>query len=293
MLPVALTLFFAVNLGCSQVPLPDRRLRMIFSAEHKSDLPGFVKIVEEHPGTINIASAYCYSIGVVTENTTLSPDNFCWDYFTKPIQALQPKIYVHPIIQMGGDNAIVNFGRASIFVKLFIPEALKYNYSGYFMDVEFHGDKHYHEAERYHEFLHVFGSALHEHNISLTVLSRSDNSHATPISIINVTGGVDAFVVEESSKDWKEIIAFIKALTYPYKNKAGTLLYPNGDLNSAYFIQSIFQAMTEVHAQELAFFANFHDMGDVWFPEMQNWLEGKPNASEPLLHEEFGTITIE
>ena len=115
MLTITLVLLFAVNLGCCQVPLPDRRLHMIFSAEHKSDFPGFVKILTEHPGTINIASAYCYSLGVVTENTTLLPDNFCWDYFAKPIQALQPQIYVHPIIQMGGDNAIVNFGRAEIF----------------------------------------------------------------------------------------------------------------------------------------------------------------------------------
>ena len=204
----------AVCIVYCQVPLPDRRLRMIFSAEHKTDLPAFVHLLKEHPGTINIASAYCYTLGIVSPNTTLLPDNFCWDYFTKPVQALQPKIHIHPIIQMGGDNAIANFGRAEIFVKLFVPEALKYNYSGYFMDVEFHGDKHYHEAERYHEFLHVFGSALHEHNISLTVLSRSDNSHATPISIINVTGGVDAFVVEESSRNWKEVVVHVCCSTY-------------------------------------------------------------------------------
>ena len=263
----------------TQVPFPDRRLRMIFSAEHRSDLPGFANLLKSHPGTINIASCYCYSLGVVDSNTTLGPDNFCWDDFTKPVQAMTPPIHVQPIIAMGGTNAITNFGRAEIFAKLFVAEALKYNYTGYFMDVEFHGDKRYHNAEKYHEFLHVFGSALHEHNVSLTVLSRSANSHATPLTILNVTGGVDSFSVEESSRNWKEIVAFIRALTYHYRERGGTLIYPNGELNSAYFIRSIFQCMSDVGARELAFFANFRDMGDVWFPEMRNWLAGQPNRT--------------
>ena len=262
---------------------PSRRMRMIFTAEHREQLPAFVEQLEKTRGAINIASCYCYSLGVLAPNATLPSDNFCWDDFTRPVQEKLPEIQIHPIIQMGGENAVTNFGRAEIFTNLFVPEALKRNYSGYFLDVEFHGDEHYDNAKKYRDFLHVFGSALHQHNLTLTVLSRSVDSHATPASILNVIGGLDGFVVEEGSHEWKEIEAFVRAMGYRFKPRGGALLYPHGELNSRYYMQSVLQGMTQSGCQELAFFANFKDMGDVMIEEMKRWLEGAPNATVPLL----------
>lgn len=159
---------------------------MIVTVEHESQLPEYVNLLDKYRGAINIASSYCYSVGPLEPTSKLPDVNFCWKYFTQPLQQRVPEMHIHPIIQMGGDNALHNFGRAEIFTKLFVAEALKSNYSGYFLDVEFHGDEHYENAKKYRDFLHVFGSALHQHNMSMTVLSRSVDSHATPASILNV-----------------------------------------------------------------------------------------------------------
>lgn len=258
---------------------PPRRMRMIFSAENREQLPVFVEQLQKTRGAINLASCYCYSVGILTPNSTLPQDNFCWDHFTQPVQRSLPEIQQHPIIQMGGENALTNFGRAEIFTKLFVAEALKRSYSGYFLDVEFHGDEHYDAAKKYRDFLHVFGSALHANNLTMTVLSRSVDSHATPASILNVIGGLDGFVVEEGSHDWKEIEAFVRAMGYRFRPRGGALLYPHGELNSRYYMQAVLQGMTQSGCQELAFFANFKDMGDVMIEEMKKWLQGEPNIT--------------
>lgn len=170
----------------AQLPFPTRRMRMIISAEHESQLPEYTGLMEKYRGAINIASAYCYSVGKLNPNSSLPAENFCWKYFTQPLQQKVPELHIQPIIQMGGENAEYNFGRAEIFTKMFVNEALRLNYSGYFLDVEFHGDSHYEWAKKYRDFLHIFGSALHQHNKSMSVLSRGVDSHATPASILNV-----------------------------------------------------------------------------------------------------------
>ena len=182
----ALMLAQLATMTLSQLPFPTRRMRMIFSAEHQSQLPAYVEMLEKYRGAINIASSYCYSVGKLAPNASLPDDNFCWKYFTQPIQQRLPEIHIQPIIQMGGENAEYNFGRAELFTKIFVDEAVKMNYSGYFLDVEFHGDSHYEWAKKYRDFLHILGSALHQRNKSMTVLSRSVDSHATPASILNV-----------------------------------------------------------------------------------------------------------
>jgi hypothetical protein len=56
-------------------------------------------------------------------------------------------------------------------------------------------------------------------------------------------------------------------------------LYPHGELNAAVDVETILEAATVSKATEIAFFANFADMGDVWWPPMTAWLAGGNNAT--------------
>ena len=152
----ALLLLLLIGGCAAQYPLLSKRVRMVFAFGASAPQSHFIDFVGQHPGTINIASAYCYTLRNVANMTKLPDEQFCSN-FTAAMNKMQPRIFVQPVIQMGGSYALSNFDQAAKFAALFVPEAGKYGYSGYFIDCQFKGDRAKVQAKRYAAFLDAFG----------------------------------------------------------------------------------------------------------------------------------------
>ena len=281
----------------AQYPLLPKRVRMVFSFGASAPQSQFIEFLDQHPGVINIASAYCYTLRDVTNATKLPDTQYCSN-FTSAVNKMQPRIHVQPVIQMGGSFATDNFDKAATFAALFVPEAEKYGYSGYFIDCQFKGDRAKVQARRYAAFLDAFGKSLHAANLSLTVLSTDLAGNDENGPILNQSEGLDFFVAEKTADRSRhgsaaDIAREIPRLTGQYfapglgHGRGGELLYPHVAYTAAE-VGAIFKAVDASKTQELSFWANFRNMDTGgWLPGMKAWLAAtevstKPNQGLPI-----------
>jgi hypothetical protein len=287
---VQLLLLLSSSGTCSaQYPLLPKRLRMVFAFGGSAPQSQFVSYLQKHPGVINIASAYCYTLRDVANLTKLPDYQFCSN-FTSAVLKMKPRIYVQPVIQMGGSFALENFDQAAKFAALFVPEAAKYGYSGYFIDCQFKGDRVKVQAKKYAKFLDTFGKSLHAVNLSLTVLTTDLAGNDENGPIMNQSLGLDFFVAEKTADRSRhgsaaDIAREIPRLTGQYyaqglgHGRAGELLYPHVPYTAAE-VAKIFTAMDTSKTQELSFWANFRNMDTGgWLSGMKNWLAVPLNSS--------------
>lgn len=266
------------------VPMPAfvLQVRMVFAFGASAPQSQFIDFLEQHPGVINIASAYCYTVRDVTNTTKLPETQYCSN-FTNAVNKMQPRIHVQPVIQMGGSFAIDNFDKPATFANLFVPEAVKYGYSGYFIDCQFKGDRAKVQAKRYAAFLDAFGQSLHAANLSLTVLTTNLAGNDENGPVLNQSEGLDFFVAEKTADRSRhgsaaDIAREIPRLTGQYyapglgHGRAGELLYPHVPYTAGE-VGSIFKAMDASKTQELSFWANFRNMQTGgWLAGMKAWL---------------------
>jgi hypothetical protein len=267
LLPVVFLLLVLVGLATAQVPLPERRSRMIIAPADRAALPGYAGAIKNTNGGINIASAYCYVMGTLAENTTLPTTPFCAP-FNEGLAG--SGVLIHPVIEFGGEHANQNFDKGQQFVDLFLPEAQKQGYAGYYFDVEYHGSSS--EDRKYHEFLHFVGSAFNAKNISVTVLWR--DSHKTPLKELNITGGVNSLSVEKEGTHCTSVRQFVTAMAEVYKTKGGTLIYPKSEIDNPGCITPLLEDCVNTRVPELGFFANFNDMSNAWWGPLKKWVQG-------------------
>jgi hypothetical protein len=262
---------------------------MIIAPASRSDFPEYATKIKDTAGALTIASAYCYVLGTLEANFTLPVDPFC-NPFNEGLAG--SGVLVHPVIEFGGPHAAANFDKGQQFIDIFLPEAQKHGYAGYYFDVEYHGSGP--EDRKYHEFLHIVGSAFNAENISVTVLWR--DSHKAPLKELNITGGVNSLSVEKEGTHCTSVRQFVTAMAYVYKSKGGTLIYPKTGIDNPACITPLFADCVTARVPELGFFANFNDMSNSWWPEMLKWIKGgnathvQDEDEEPNVTQEFHSM---
>lgn len=176
-MPSLLSFFIAAVFGHltdAVHPLPPHRLFAIFNG-HSTDFPGWLATMRAHPGAVNFASLYSYTIGAITANWTLPKGS---DYrpfgynFSQGVRSLG--IFSAPVIQMGGSNAENNFHFASLWTREFVNESVVFGYDGFVLDCQISKSSSARTQGEFAAFLNAFAGGLHAVNKSLVLVTRFD-----------------------------------------------------------------------------------------------------------------------
>eukprot|EP00658_Telonema_sp_P-2_P007568 TRINITY_DN12829_c0_g1_i2.p1 TRINITY_DN12829_c0_g1~~TRINITY_DN12829_c0_g1_i2.p1 ORF type:complete len:277 (+),score=52.13 TRINITY_DN12829_c0_g1_i2:202-1032(+) len=248
---------------------PTWRINVIYNG-HEADFAGFASKLAAHPGSVNYASLYSYTIEQpVTANFTLPKVAFATN-FTRLVQAITPKVYVTPVIQMGGSIAEATFSAADTFASVFGDEADKYNYDGYVIDCQISSRASAGTQTAMKNFLNAIADRLHSKGRYLGVITREDFSK----KIIS-TSRVDGLMSYNYGGGG---VAYLKELTGKYHNKSAPVIA----WHSTWPYNQVFQLIASYPCYQVGFWMNNNFPENV-YPYMKMYIDGHFNATQSQL----------
>eukprot|EP00040_Diaphanoeca_grandis_P013241 m.67044 g.67044 ORF g.67044 m.67044 type:complete len:285 (+) comp23754_c0_seq1:87-941(+) len=226
-----------------------------------------VSTLREHPNSISAVALYSYSLGIIQPNFTLPGQPYGLN-FTQSIQetANTSGIKVTPVIICGGPNAEANWKLEPVWTKVFVAEAIKYNYDGYVMDMEISHTSSSHIMEDFVTFLDGFAAGLQDVNKTLAIITRYDfpKTYVVKSTIQNV------FSYNYVSQTASE--GYVRELTTKYPSKAGVVIEPHVDWNGTAFFDSI-QSQQPYHCKHLAMWSDLQGISNEWMAASKAWLQ--------------------
>lgn len=170
-------LFFFFSNALAIWPMPRHKMMAVFNAHPPFD--SFVDTLAQHPGSVNYAALYSYTIGAINASWHLPAGEPFGINFTLALQNLSRSTpatptYVTPVIQMGGANAENNFGYATLWTQQFVAEGQRFKYDGYVLDCQISHTAKGPTQNAFKAFLDVFAGGLHAVNMSLQLVTRFD-----------------------------------------------------------------------------------------------------------------------
>ena len=313
----ALALLDCAPSRASPAPLPHRRMRFVASTNGgASSYQPLAELLIAHAPSWNVASAYCSSPGLVTNETQLPSPPFCFENFTLPIRAAAPHVLHFPIIQLLGDSGPLNFRTPYVFAAKYVAWAEAFGFDGFLLDAEFKGDD-----GAFAAFLDVFADALHAANRSLHVFLYPDMGKAAYVNasradeflgtwaghcstIPDFLWGLNKCVGRAGERSRarsasagnaaKRRARSASAAPAPrpphppahlttlrrYWGRGQMMLYQRDAACTGAGIDAAFAVLNETRASEIGFWANAADLGDSWYAAMARFLAGAPGPRE-------------
>jgi hypothetical protein len=253
-------------------PLPHHTLVSIYNG-HESNFPSFMSTLQEHPGTVNFASLYSYTIGAINANWTLPKDAdyrpFGYENFTLPLKTLTPTVFVAPVIQMGGSNAEINFNYAQLWTKEFVNESVFFNYDAFVLDCQISHSSSGRTQSMFANFLNVFAGGLHNVSKSLILIVRYD----FPKDYVS-SSAVDAVLGYDYSENPLSIIGYVSEIGHKYPRTAGVLFeaYPSWVEGNNTFDTKLFNAADLAGTHHLGLWTNLEGVVGKWWNSTSAWV---------------------
>ena len=117
---------------CMAAWFEHNRLTAVFTS--KDLAMGKLPELRAYNGSVSHVSLYSYSLGKINSNFSLQDQPYGHE-FTRAVHDAGIA-HVSPIINCGGPNAESDWKHAATWTRVFVDEAVKWNYSGYTMDME-------------------------------------------------------------------------------------------------------------------------------------------------------------
>jgi hypothetical protein len=258
-------------------PLPPHRLFAIFNGRSDA-FPGFLAALGAHPGAVNFASLYSYTIGAIDANWTLPKDPSYRPFgynFSEGVRALSPRVFSAPVIQMGGANAESNFHFAPLWTREFVNESIAFGYDGYVLDCQISKSSSARTQGEFAAFLDAFAGGLHAANKSLVLVTRFD----FPKAYVSASA-VDAVMGYDYSENPLTIIGYVKEIGAKYPRTAGVLFeaYPSWVAGNNSFDEQVFATATAAGTRTLGLWTNFEGVVGRWWEHMTAWVANQTAA---------------
>lgn len=120
---------------------------------------------------------------------------FCEPFYAK-VKALPHNVYAQPSIAMGGNYAYAGWKYAESFAKVFVAEALRCGWDGYWIDMEISAHTKPAQIAQGIAFLQTVGAAFHANGIRLSIEEKSTFlNDAPPRALINNGTGTPSVTV--------------------------------------------------------------------------------------------------
>ena len=253
-------------------PLPNHTLVSIYNG-HDSQFPGFIAALQEHPGTVNFASLYSYTIGAINSNWTLPKDPayrpFGYENFTVPLRGLTPTVFVAPVIQMGGSNAETNFNFAELWTREFVNESVFWGYDAFILDCQISHSSSGRTQSQFANFLNIFAGGLHNVSKSLILVVRYD----FPKDYVS-SSAVDAVFGYDYSENPLSIIGYVSEIGHKYPRTAGVLFeaYATWVAGNNSFDTQLFHAADLAGTHHLGLWTNLEGVVGKWWNSTSSWV---------------------
>ena len=111
---------------------------------------------------------------------------------------------------MGGEYAYEGWKYADSFAKVFVAEALKRGWDGYWIDMEISAHTKPAQVAQGIQFLDTVGAALHAHGLRLSIEEKSTFLNSQPTRNLINNGSVDA-VVRHATSPLLQLIISLEA----------------------------------------------------------------------------------
>ena len=277
--PRVFALVLLLSTAAAVHPLPPHSLVAIYNG-HPTDFPGFLSTLREHPGAVNFASLYSYSIGAINANWSLpsGPNYAPFGYnFTLGLRTLTPRVFVAPVIQMGGSNAENNFGFAALWTREFVNESVAFGYDAFVLDCQISAKSSARTQQAFASFLTAFADGLHAVNKSLVLVTRYD----FPKAYVSASA-VDAVMGYDYSENPLTIIGYVREIGAKYPRTAGVLFeaYPSWVAGNNTFDEQVFTTADQAGTRTLGLWTNLEGVEGRWWQHMGAWVANQTGAAD-------------
>ena len=259
-------------------PLPPHRLFAIFNG-HPEQFAGFLSMMSAHPGSVNFASLYSYTVGAISANWTLpkGADYRPFGYnFSEGAKALG--VFSAPVIQMGGAYAENNFHFAPLWTREFVNESVAFGYDGFVLDCQISKSSSARVQGEFAAFLDAFAGGLHAVNKSLVLVTRFD----FPKAYVSASA-VDAVMGYDYSENPLTIVGYVKEIGAKYPRTAGVLFeaYPSWVAGNNTYDEAVFAAADAAGTRTLGLWTNFEGVVGRWWEHMAAWVANATAEARP------------
>jgi hypothetical protein len=259
-------------------PLPPHRLFAIFNG-HPEQFAGFLGMMSAHPGSVNFASLYSYTVGAISANWTLpkGADYRPFGYnFSEGAKALG--VFSAPVIQMGGAYAENNFHFAPLWTREFVNESVAFGYDGFVLDCQISKSSSARVQGEFAAFLDAFAGGLHAVNKSLVLVTRFD----FPKAYVSASA-VDAVMGYDYSENPLTIVGYVKEIGAKYPRTAGVLFeaYPSWVAGNNTYDEAVFAAADAAGTRTLGLWTNFEGFVGRWWEHMAAWVANATAEARP------------
>lgn len=152
-----------------------------------SSFDAFAETLGTFGDAVSYATLPCYTLrGVDPASINITQQAaFCQPFYDK-VRALPHNVYAQPSIAMGGNYAYEGWKYAESFAKVFVAEALRCGWDGYWIDMEISAHTSPAQVAQGIEFLKTVGDAFHANGIRLSIEEKSTFlNDAPPRALIN------------------------------------------------------------------------------------------------------------
>jgi hypothetical protein len=281
--------------AAQQPQQPYHRSVMTLLVEHREQFAGFVDKIAAAKGAINVAAPICFNPGHIGPTTNFS-NPYCLADFLVPMKRRDPRIRIHPIIQMANSVLLSNLKHFGWFTKAFKAVALEYDalidgflfYPQLASKVGHQGD-----AQALRQLLDELGDELHAINKTLGVFIPNYHSKFSPTKVLQESH-IDYWLTNLEVKTCGEVALFYKALHgQGLSGKGGgTLFTSDGAFNSAGCMEQLFGPTGALslpptgpgNSTTIGFYTDFSSMGNLWWEPMAEWASagGREQAAAPV-----------
>ena len=267
-----------VRISVAVHPLPPHRLFAIFNG-HPEQFAGFLGMMSAHPGSVNFASLYSYTVGAISANWTLpkGADYRPFGYnFSEGAKALG--VFSAPVIQMGGAYAENNFHFAPLWTREFVNESVAFGYDGFVLDCQISKSSSARVQGEFAAFLDAFAGGLHAVNKSLVLVTRFD----FPKAYVSASA-VDAVMGYDYSENPLTIVGYVKEIGAKYPRTAGVLFeaYPSWVAGNNTYDEAVFAAADAAGTRTLGLWTNFEGVVGRWWEHMAAWVANATAEARP------------